>query len=77
MEAWSVQRVFALCLKTSSSQALTPLTCGSWPGSLILPPPCISRDLDPFDFTVFFWGILNYSGSQMQGPASAEILIFS
>lgn len=39
MEAWSGQRVFALCLETSSSQALTLLPCGSCPGSLILPLP--------------------------------------
>lgn len=66
MEVWSVQRVFVLCLETSR---LAPLTCGSWPGSLILPPPCLSRDLDPFDFTVLFWEILNYSGSQVQGSS--------
>lgn len=28
-------------------------------------PRCFSRDLDPFDFTVLFWGVLNYSGSQV------------
>lgn len=69
MEVWSVQRVFALCLETSSSQGLAALTCGSWTQSLILPPPCLSRDLAPFDFIVLFWGILNYSGSQVQGSS--------
>lgn len=69
MEAWCVQRVSALCLETSSSQTLAHLTDGSWPQSLTLPPPCLSRDLDPFDFTVLFWGVLNYSGSQVQGSS--------
>lgn len=59
----------SLCPGSRDKQQLSTrsLTCGSRPRSLILPPPCLSRDLDPFDFTVPFWGILNYSGSQVQG----------
>lgn len=67
MEAWTVQSLCPVS-RDKSSQALAP---DMWLTTLATDPTpsCLSRDLDPFDFTVLFWGILNYSGSQVQGSS--------
>lgn len=62
----------------TSRQALAPLTRGSQPWSLVMPPPWLSRGSAPFDtcylplileHSVLFRGILDCSGSQVQGSS--------